>query len=68
MENCAPHRIAAPRPGLWGRALRALFVARQRRALATLEDHLLRDIGLDREQALAEARLSIWDAPGHWHG
>ena len=39
---------------------------RERRRLAALDDHLLRDIGLDREQAEREARRSDWDAPRHW--
>lgn len=33
---------------------------RQRRALAMLDDHLLRDIGVTRERALAEARRPPW--------
>ena len=33
---------------------------RQRRALAMLDDHLLRDIGGTRERALAEARRPPW--------
>lgn len=39
---------------------RALELRRQRRALARLDEHLLRDIGLTREQALAEARRLPW--------
>jgi uncharacterized protein YjiS (DUF1127 family) len=45
------HSAPAPRPRL-GALLRWLAAAdarhRQRRALARLDDHLLRDIGLDR--------------------
>ena len=33
---------------------------RQRLALAALDDHLLRDIGVTREQALSEARRPAW--------
>ncbi|MGD9511156.1 MAG: DUF1127 domain-containing protein [Geminicoccaceae bacterium] len=33
---------------------------RQRRLLATLDDHHLHDIGVTREQALAEARRPPW--------
>jgi uncharacterized protein YjiS (DUF1127 family) len=43
-----------------------LSLRRQRRSLAQLDDHLLRDIGLTPEQALAEADRPIWDAPAHW--
>ena len=43
-------------------------LARSRRSLSRLDDHLLRDIGLTRSQALAEAERGIWDAPSHWRG
>lgn len=33
---------------------------RQRRALRDLDDHLLRDIGLDRSDALREGRKPFW--------
>ena len=48
------------------RFMQALALARSRRALATLDDHLLRDIGLTREEAEAEARRDLWDVPLHW--
>lgn len=41
---------------------------RDRRRLALLDDHLLRDIGVSREAALREADRSDWDAPDHWVG
>ena len=57
---------ARPRRGLW-RAMRRLGeLARQRRALAEMEPHRLRDIGLDPEQARREAARPFWDAPEHW--
>ncbi|WP_428515664.1 DUF1127 domain-containing protein [Roseovarius sp.] len=34
---------------------------RQRRALARLDDHALQDIGITRQEAMAEARRPIWD-------
>jgi|GEM_PF-2207919 len=34
--------------------------SRQRRHLLQLDDHLLRDIGISREQARQEARKSYW--------
>ncbi|MCX7889240.1 MAG: DUF1127 domain-containing protein [Rhodobacteraceae bacterium] len=43
-------------------------LARQRARLMVLDDHLLRDIGLTRHEALSEARRPAWDAPDHWHG
>lgn len=43
------------------------FALRRTRArLAQLEDHLLKDIGLTREEAAREAARSSWDAPRHW--
>ena len=44
----------------------AVLMARSRRALARLDDHLLQDIGLTRHEAEAEAARSSWDAPLHW--
>ncbi|ETW14709.1 hypothetical protein ATO8_02340 [Roseivivax marinus] len=35
---------------------------RTRIALADLDDHMLRDIGLDRRTALTEARRKFWQA------
>ncbi|HLQ18739.1 MAG TPA: DUF1127 domain-containing protein [Tabrizicola sp.] len=37
-----------------------------RRALGKLEDHILRDIGLTRAEAEAEAARPVWDVPLHW--
>lgn len=66
---------AAPRPqlagrGSWaalvrrGRALGRLWLrrARTRRALAELDERLLRDVGLDPMTARAEASLPFWRA------
>ncbi|MFN5995678.1 MAG: DUF1127 domain-containing protein [Paracoccaceae bacterium] len=50
------------------RALGLAALARSRRRLIHLDDHLLRDIGLDRADALAEAARPLWDAPSHWKG
>jgi uncharacterized protein YjiS (DUF1127 family) len=38
----------------------AMERSRQRRALAQLSDHQLADIGLSREQVLAESMASVW--------
>jgi uncharacterized protein YjiS (DUF1127 family) len=40
---------------------------RHRRVLAEMDDRMLSDIGLTREEALAEARRPFWDAPPRWH-
>jgi uncharacterized protein YjiS (DUF1127 family) len=42
-------------------------VIRSRRALRRLDDHTLRDIGLTRPEAEAEAKRARWDAPQHWN-
>lgn len=47
-------RGLARRLVLWGER------ARQRRALASLSDHALRDIGLSRADALDEAEKPFW--------
>jgi uncharacterized protein YjiS (DUF1127 family) len=64
-------KAATTPPGLHIPTLRGLHVmlstARQRRHLARLDDHLLRDIGLSRAEAAAEAKRTMWDAPAHWH-
>ena len=44
----------------------AISLARQRRALARLDPALLADIGLTRDEALAEASRPVWDAPEYW--
>ena len=38
-------------------------VARQRRSLRDLNDHLLKDIGLSRADVLREMRRPFWDLP-----
>lgn len=70
----APPRIAPPRIVLpriaWPRFVRSLLppirrwrrIARARRALRGMNDHMLRDIGVSREDALAEAARPFWDA------
>jgi uncharacterized protein YjiS (DUF1127 family) len=53
---------------LTSRLTRAQALHRQRCALAALDDRLLADVGLTREQAEAEMNASLWDAPAHWRG
>jgi uncharacterized protein YjiS (DUF1127 family) len=49
------------------RKLHLLLVHRRdRRRLAVLDDHLLRDIGITRQAALREAESKVWDAPDYW--
>jgi uncharacterized protein YjiS (DUF1127 family) len=67
-----PRTFALPRSlglgGLLRRPFAALALHRQRRRLAALDDHLLRDIGLTRAEATAEAQRLLWDVPPHWRG
>ncbi len=67
-SNIAPTfvRTLARRPGFLRRLVDALALGRQRSHLASLDDHMLADIGIDRSSAEAEARRPIWDAPQHW--
>ena len=43
-----------------------LALYRQRKQLAALDALQLADIGLTADQAVAEAKRPIWDAPAHW--
>jgi len=59
--------VALPGSGLWqrlgqwwARVLQRHEFARQRRALLDLDQHLLDDIGLTREQACLEAAKGFW--------
>lgn len=40
-----------------------LDLSRERRALAALDDRMLKDIGLNRASAAQEARRPFWDVP-----
>jgi hypothetical protein len=54
------------RMGQWVGFLRvALVVARERRALMQLDDSMLKDIGLSRGQAFAEASRPFGDIPAN---
>lgn len=66
------HPLIVLRPSTLKRLFHSLLAAaaleRSRRNLARLDDHLLRDIGLTRSEAMAEAARAPWDAPSHWMG
>jgi uncharacterized protein YjiS (DUF1127 family) len=74
MEDTMTRPALAPIKALAARALQAALrfgeLARMRRALRRLDDHLLHDIGLTRAEAeaLADSLTTIpaWDAPPHW--
>jgi uncharacterized protein YjiS (DUF1127 family) len=48
------------------RLLAWLTLARQRRTLLRLDEHLLRDIGVPRHVAAEEAARPFWDVPEVW--
>lgn len=56
----APFRAGFPAIAL----LRMADVARQRRALAALDDDRLADLGLSRAEAAREAARPFWDLAG----
>jgi len=57
----------AARPRLSLRTLVDLIgLARSRKALADLDDRMLRDIGLTRAEARSEAARPAWDVPAGW--
>ena len=58
-------RHASPVRGL-SRLIDVLALRRSRQSLAALDDHMLRDIGLSREQAQAEADRAAWDVAPTW--
>ncbi|WP_158966935.1 DUF1127 domain-containing protein [Chachezhania sediminis] len=41
-------------------------VRRERDALSKLDARALEDVGLNADEAHAEASRSFWDAPAHW--
>ncbi|MEH6646031.1 DUF1127 domain-containing protein [Sulfitobacter sp.] len=55
-------RCATSRPSL----LNLLAIWRSRRALASLSENQLQDIGISRPEARTEAARPIWDAPTSW--
>ncbi|PUB18648.1 DUF1127 domain-containing protein [Yoonia sediminilitoris] len=64
-QTTCPHfEMAKPR-GLSQTLTSWIALARQRRALAMLDDHLLRDIGVTRADALQEARKPVWEHPAN---
>jgi uncharacterized protein YjiS (DUF1127 family) len=57
---------ARPTKSLLSRFIQMRAVARQRKALAELDDSILSDIGITRAQAEYESARPVWDAPQHW--
>jgi uncharacterized protein YjiS (DUF1127 family) len=61
-------RTGSALAGLPASILAITALSRSRRGLARLDDHLLRDIGVTRAEAMAEADCATWNAPSHWRG
>lgn len=51
---------------LLNRIATARKLRRERKALLTMDAHLLCDIGLSRYEAVQEASRPVWDAPDRW--
>lgn len=64
-RQAGPRIGFAPTPlaDVWATLLLWRRVARERRALATLDARLLRDIGIDAASAEIETARPFWDAP-----
>ena len=67
IHHTAAHANCARKPqSLFGHLSQMIAKTRQRRQLLALDDHLLKDIGVTRAQALKEGRQTLWNAPSHW--
>ena len=53
-------------PRLLARIVAANDLHRQHCALLHLDDALLRDVGITRDQAISMATRPVWNAPNHW--
>jgi uncharacterized protein YjiS (DUF1127 family) len=59
-------RHTSGRTGFLARLSDLLILRSSRARLATLDDHMLRDVGITREQARSELDRPLWDAPAGW--
>ncbi len=51
---------------LFAHIARGTAIRRSRRKLIELEDYLLDDVGITRQQARREAGRPLWDVESHW--
>ncbi|WP_341368770.1 DUF1127 domain-containing protein [Yoonia sp. BS5-3] len=56
----------ADHPTLLQRIANMASVYRQRKALRSLEPHLLADIGITQTEAAQESAKPVWNVPAHW--
>ena len=62
----APRRPVVARKSVLARLVHLHSVWQQRQVLKSLDAAALRDIGVTRDVARAEAKRPIWDAPDTW--
>ncbi len=63
---CSCDVVRPTRSGVLSLIVRAVGLHRSRRQLSALDDHMLADIGVTRQDAMAEAERPVWDAQDHW--
>lgn len=44
----------------------SITLRKQRKALKSLDDTRLNDLGISRAEAMREARRPVWDVPNNW--
>lgn len=67
MADCTTQNAKFNRPTYKGVSLvQMIEVWRSRQALAKLDSHRLKDIGLTAKRAATEEARPIWDVPANW--
>lgn len=64
----APSRMSRTTRSPFSRLLTMLSIQRERQSLDQLDQAMLDDIGITRDQARREAVRPAWDAPERWRG
>ncbi len=65
LTTIAVWRSNAPRGGYFAQLLAFVRLSNERKQLKSLTDAQFDDIGVSRDQAVAEANRALWDAPTH---
>ena len=63
--TCAP-RTRRRSGGVVSALFSLLSLHRSRVDLASLDEHMLKDVGLTKDEAKKEAERPVWDVPGNW--
>lgn len=66
LTTARPATVSYSTPSMLTAILRVFALRRQRAALGRMDDSQLRDIGVSRNEAQAEAMRPMWDVPVHW--